>query len=195
MDSPYLGWEKIDICVFNPQNYNIDRAVIRLNIPETFEYKFNNDRNSIFYYKPMTNTLTVENFGDFKRNTQCDWFDIRPRLDSGSGKYAIGLFYEIDYSTKLFSSFNPINTQVNSSVGTIGSAGYPNSSQYIKKNIIMRNDTISVFLKKTEKSGFVIIQENSWVIAIGGLISSVILIIFGPGSKKRIEIIKTKFKR
>ncbi len=168
MDSPDYEWEKIDVCIYNPKNYNINVATIKLDIPDTIEYKINTDLNSVFNYDPTSTTFTINNFGNFKGSTQCDWFEIRPRIDSISKKETINLFYEIEYTSQI---------------------------PGMEKGSVTRNDNISVIIKKSENGITSIIQDNVWFVAIASLFCSIILLIFGPGSERRIDSIKRKIKK
>lgn len=224
MDSPDYRWEKIEICIFNPPGYHVKRAIITLDIPDTIEYKVNTDATTKFHYNPLTTTFTIENFGNYQRITQCDWFEIRPRIDTHSKNEVINLSYDIEYSEKVFfftlgssaTSDEPIhgseitlyssnhterdvdisnNTagapSTNSSLSNTGL----NESEHLEQKSISRNGSIEVTIKNPERSIFSTIQENLWIIAVGSIISSVLLLIYGPGSGERIQLMKRKFRR
>ncbi|OPZ44981.1 MAG: hypothetical protein BWY93_00133 [Euryarchaeota archaeon ADurb.BinA087] len=220
MDSPDYEWERIDICIYNPPTYNIERATITLDIPETIDYKVSTDLPSIFRYDPLKITFTIENFGNYNESVQCDWFEIRPRIDSLSKKDTIHLSYNIEYSRNIFSLNNHTSNSANitqieinsitqndstienrnqnsydnenfSLIGTIGNIG--NNS--IERNSVTRDDNISILIKKTENGTSSIIQDNVWFIAVASLFCSIILLIFGPGNEQRIESIRRMFRK
>ncbi len=218
MDSPNYEWEKIEICIYCPANYKIERATIELEIPETFDYKVNTDLHSIFSYDPLATTFLIEDFGDYNGSAQCDWFEIRPRIDSTSKKETIHLSYTIEYTHLIASAFfkgnessdsNHIEINIQNETGreyesqitvdnenftSSRSAGFNVSSPFEKKSVA-RDDNISIAIKRTDTSVSRIIQENVWFIAVASLICSILLLVFGPGTEERIEAMKRRFRR
>ena len=195
MDSPLHQWERADICVYNPLNYHIEKAIIKLEIPDTMEYKVSTDLDSVFHYDPSTTTFTIEDFGDYNRSTQCDWFEFRPRIDTTSTKDTINLSYLIEYSHQI------TNEDENENGSSIKRAASFNISR-LEKDSISRDNSISISIKNTfsiEESdkGIIsgIIQDNLWLVAIASLFCSILLLILGPGSEQRIDAIKRKLKK
>lgn len=179
-DSSTRNWERIDICIYNHVDYHIINASIKLTIPKRWDFRFNTDPNTGFYYRETNNKkiFWIEDFGSYHENNTCDWFEIRQGSNISSGTYNLNAECDISY---LYRAANI--TAVSTSQDIIPKCG--NRSKNISLELTVEKEP------QKESSDRMI----NVVITLIGTICTIILLIFGPGGRQRVENISGWIRR
>lgn len=179
------NWERISIGVYNPEDYHIINASIKLTIPKGWDYRYRMKQTGM-RHEMNKYIFSIKDFGSYQENFIDDWFEIRQGSNIPSGKYYLYAKCDISYLCRDANITEDANITAISTVQDI----IPKRGNR-SKNISIEL-TVEPPDEPANKSND---QMLTVLVSVISIIVTFILLIFGPGGRQRVKNISRWIRR